>query len=124
MKEIGKGGLMEQIRLHLGKKPDLVLFRCQSGSVNTEEDPKKPPRWVTYGLHPGASDLIGCLTTTAGVGKFFALEIKAPGKKPTAEQMAFIELIRKFKGYGGWCNSLEGAEECYRLAGGKHLGGL
>lgn len=118
MKEIGRGGVMEQIRLHLGKKPDLVLFRCQSGSVN--HGTEKNPRWVKYGLHDGASDLIGCLRVTerAGFGRFFALEVKRPGERPTLEQEAFINLIKSFGGYAGYAESVHDSEIHYTKAGG------
>ena len=115
MKEIGKDGVLEKVRLHLGKKPDLVLFRNQSGAVEVDG------RWQRYGLTPGASDLIGIrklLITPALVGmyigQFSALEAKAPGKKPTPEQRQFLDLVRKFGGYAGWCDSEESAEACYQ----------
>lgn len=111
MKEIGRGGVLEQVRLHLGKKPDLVLFRNQAGYAVVDGRPQR------YGLVNGASDLVG----VGPGGRFFALEVKAPGKKPTADQIRFLELVKKFGGYSGWCDSVESAERCYQEALAQHL---
>lgn len=119
---MSESALLHATRLHLGKKPDLLLFRNQAGSVQVDG------RWQTYGLHRGASDLIGCLRVMIDesdgqhqpvqFGLFFALEIKKLGKVPTAEQQAFIELIRKFGGYADYADSIESAERHYVAAGG------
>lgn len=119
MKETGKGGVLEAVRLHLGKKPDLALFRNQAGFIDRDAPCKfcgKRPEQCRgaerYGLAPGASDLIGI----GPGGRFFALEVKAPGKKPTGDQIRFMELVKKFGGYSGWCDSVESAERCYQEA--------
>lgn len=99
MKELGRDGVMERVRLHLGKKPDLVLFRNQAGKVEVDG------RWMKYGLCDGASDLIGCLriaprnntnTRDLGfreameVGRFFALECKASGEMPSQKVISSL----------------------------------
>lgn len=102
---------MEEIRLHLGKKPDLVIFRNQSGAVEVDG------RWQTYGLVKGASDLIGALKPS---GRFFACEVKQPGKYPTKEQRLFLALIHQFGGAAFVARSVEDAEKYYLMAGGQY----
>lgn len=109
---------MEQLRLELGSKPDLLLFRNQSGELHEGRRHEK------YGLAPGASDLIGIRQVVIAprhvgltVGRFFALEVKAPGKLPTKEQNLFLDLVSRFGGHAGWCDSLEGGLVEYRQAG-------
>lgn len=69
-------------------------------------------RLVRYGLCKGGSDLIG-LWGPAGI--FVALEIKTKsGGRPTAEQEAFLEMVRRRGGIGAWATSPEEAYE--RLA--------
>lgn len=141
MKEVGRDGLMEQARLYLGKKPDLVIFRCQSGAVNMAKE-GEPPMWQTYGLARGASDLVGCLRVAVDeydgqhgpepdhIGKWLVIELKSPRvkihtKKLDArelEQKAFIDLIKKFGGWGGFAESIEDCERLYLEAGGAHHG--
>ncbi len=110
MKEIGRGGTMEQIRLHLGSKPDLVIWRNQAGFHEEGE------RKMKYGLTRGASDLIGVMRPS---GRFIAFECKAPGKKPTADQLAFISLVERMGGCAGYGSSVDEAEDFYLLAGGR-----
>lgn len=111
-RETGRHGLMEQIRLHLGKKSDLVLWRNQGGSVEVDG------RWQTYGLVKGASDLIGILKPS---GRFFALEVKSKTGRASEEQLLFLDLVRNFGGYGIVARSVEEAEAAYRSAGGKDV---
>jgi hypothetical protein len=44
----------------------------------------------------GMSDMIVCLPD----GKFAAIEVKRPGNKPTAEQLEFLEAVRRANGIG------------------------
>lgn len=112
-RETGRGGVMEQIREHLGKKLDLVIFRNQGGAAEVKG------QWQSYGLTNGASDLIGLLKPS---GRFFACEVKKPGGRRTPEQKLFIDLVNNFGGYGFFAESVEEAEHHYLVAGGKHLG--
>lgn len=108
MRETGRGGLMEQIRLHLGSKPDLVLFRNQSGFVD-----RGGGRAERYGLTKGASDLIGVLAPN---GRIFCCEVKAPGARETPEQKLFRELVTRMGGYACVARSVEEAEDHYHAA--------
>lgn len=110
MKETGRGGVLERVRLELGKS--MVLFRNQSGFVDRDKPcehcgkrPSSHRGAERYGLAPGASDLIGI----GPGGRFTALEVKAPGKMPTPDQRRFLELVRSKGGFAGWCNSVERA---------------
>ncbi len=109
--------IQDAIRLHLGKYPDLVLFRNQSGFIDRDapcehchKRPTKRKGAERYGLAPGASDLIGI----GPGGLFTAYEVKRPGEKRTGEQVVFMDLVRKFGGNAGWGSSVEAAESFYR----------
>lgn len=47
-------------------------------------------RFVRYGLCKGSSDLIGVYK-----GRFLAIEVKMPNKKPSLEQIKFINWINE-----------------------------
>jgi hypothetical protein len=106
---------MQEIRLTLGGKPGVRLFRNNVGSLQTAEG-----RWVDFGLCPGSSDLIGWRSVTvtpAMVGRpvavFLAIEVKAPGAythpKRLAAQHAFLEAVKQAGGLAGMVNSPEQA---------------
>ena len=65
------------------------------------------------GLPPGSSDLIGILYRE-GVGIFVALEVKCPGEKPRADQLAFLNRIRDLGGISGVVTSVEEALDILR----------
>lgn len=105
---------MELARLHLGKKPDLLHFRVQSGKMQTKDG-----RWQTYGLHDGASDIVCVL---APAGRWVAMEFKSINGKLKPEQSAFLELIEKFGGYACVPLTLASVEAHYIAAGGRYHG--
>ncbi len=85
------------------------VWRSNVGALRDETG-----RLVRYGLCDGASDILGIVRVVPtqlewGTGRFFALECKMPGKKPTAAQEAFLELVRARGGFAAWCDSLDGA---------------
>lgn len=62
----------------------------------------KTGRWVTFGLCKGSSDIIGIrpvMITQSMVGltigQFVAVEVKTKGKKPTLEQLHFIQMVNE-----------------------------
>lgn len=59
-------------------------------------------QFVKFGFR-GQSDIVGMLRA----GRFFACEVKKPGKFPTAEQHAFLAAVNEGGGLGIWCDSLE-----------------
>lgn len=58
---------------------------------NTGGTYDKTGRFIRYGLCVGSSDLIGLLPD----GKFLAIEVKLPGKKPTENQQKFLNWINE-----------------------------
>lgn len=56
----------------------------------------KSGRFIRYGLCVGSSDLIGILPD----GRFLAIEIKMPGKKPKPEQIKFLNWVNEKGGVG------------------------
>lgn len=75
--------------------------------------------FVRYGVgSPGGSDLIGLRRVTITpqmvgqqIGQFVAVEVKQPGKRPTAEQQQFMAMVRDFGGLAGVATSPEQAQE-------------
>lgn len=59
------------------------------------------------GVRAGVSDIIALHQ-----GKFFALELKAPGGKPTQLQLSFLEAVRS---NGGFVDIAEGLEEALNI---------
>ena len=113
--------LMKRTRAALSKEPDVVIFRNNVGALRDERGVK-----VTYGLGVGSADLVGSLTVMADglierpdrtfgpvtrqrVARSLAIEVKRPGEKPTPEQVAWQEAMRR----AGWvvaiCTSPEEA---------------
>lgn len=56
------------------------------------------------GVRKGVSDLILCCS-----GKFFALELKVPGRTPTEEQLQFLADVERAGGFSAWCQGLDRA---------------
>lgn len=102
------------IRKDLGLVPALVLWRNQRGhTVEWGEDGRA--RHITYGLAPGASDLIGIYR-----GRFIAFEVKQPGEDLTNDQAAFLEAVRFNGGFGCRVDSVQAARSALvRCANGE-----
>lgn len=98
--------LVAEIRLALGKRTDVIMFR---NSVGYDKE-----KHVKFGLMKGSSDLIGLVKPS---GRFIALEVKLPGwKRPRnqheREQQEFIDMIRSAGGYGAFVTSVDTAMVC------------
>lgn len=78
--------IQHAIRLALGDEPDLILFRNTVGAALVQGG-----RRITYGLCPGSADLVGILGPS---GRWFALEVKQPGKHSTPEQRRWANMMR------------------------------
>lgn len=98
-----EGHILDDIRLDLGKERDLLLFR--NAVVHAEYWDAKTGKVIHVhgGLPTGSSDLVG----VGPGGRFFGLEVKKPGERPTAEQETWLALVRRFGGFGGWADSAE-----------------
>ncbi len=59
-------------------------------------------RFIKFGFR-GASDLMGVLSN----GRFLAVEVKAPGNKPTTEQAGFLGNVTAAGGLAMWVTSAD-----------------
>lgn len=59
----------------------------------------------------GVSDILGQMRS----GAMLAIECKMPGKKPTQEQVEFIDMVRRNGGVAGWATTVTGAYEIIDL---------
>lgn len=111
--------LQQRIRLALGTRSDLRLFRNQVGSL---PDPRTG-RLVTFGLARGSADLIGWRTvvvTPEMVGQriavFTSLEIKTPSGRVAPAQQHWLQAVRTAGGIAGIARSVRDSEDIVRSA--------
>ena len=109
--------LQQRIRLALGTRSELRLFRNQVGQL---PDPRTG-RPVQFGLARGSADLIGWRTVTITpdmvgktVGVFVAIEVKDRGRL-TPEQERFIAEVQQAGGLAGVARSVEDARRILGL---------
>jgi hypothetical protein len=105
--------LQQEIRLAVGTRPDLRLYRNNCGSL---PDPRTG-RLVTFGLARGSADLIGWRTVTitqAMVGTrlaiFTSIEVKTPTGRIRPEQQAWLEAVTHAGGIAGIARSVTDAQ--------------
>jgi hypothetical protein len=105
--------LQQQIRLALGLRPDLRLFRNQVGSL---PDPHTG-RLVTFGLARGSADLIGWRTVTitpdmvgSRLAVFTSIEVKTPTGRIAPAQQAWLGVVRGAGGIAGVARSVTDAQ--------------
>lgn len=111
-----EGVVLKDVLRFCAKVPGLRVSRNSSGRVNAHG------RNYAYGcFSPGGADLLGwrtrILETDVGevrFAEFVAIEVKAPGKKATPEQEAFLAEVRAAGGIAGVVHSVE---ECAALLG-------
>ena len=83
----------------------IFCWRQNSGAMAGSHNGKK--RFVRFVVGvKGVSDILGCLPD----GRFFACEVKRPGKKPSVEQLDFLSKVNARGGVGIWTDSVEGLE--------------
>lgn len=104
--------LQQQIRLALGSRLDLRIFRNQVGSL---PDPRTG-RLVTFGLARGSADLIGWRTVTIGpehiglrLAVFTSIEVKTPTGRVRPEQSAWLSTVNDAGGLAGVARSVSDA---------------
>ena len=63
-----------------------------------------PIKFNNIGIYAkaGVSDILACIK-----GRFVAIEVKRPGKKPSALQEQFINAINNIGGYAFWADNLD-----------------
>lgn len=104
--------LQQRIRLALGTRSDLRLFRNQVGSL---PDPRSG-RLVQFGLARGSADLIGWRTITitpdmvgTRLAVFTSLEIKTPTGRLSPAQTHWLHAVRTAGGIAGVARSVPDA---------------
>jgi len=104
--------IQQEIRLGLGTREDVRLFRNQVGQL---PDPRTG-RPVQFGLAKGSADLVGWTTRTItedDVGKSYAIftsiEVKTPTGRPTQYQQAWLTAVEKAGGIAGVARSVDDA---------------
>lgn len=109
---IRESQLQQQIRLALGREPDLVLWRNSVGVAETDG------RKQRFGLCRGSSDLIGI----GPGGILFALEVKTPTGRVSPEQQMFIDLVNRRGGFAAVVRSVDEARQALTAARRQHNG--
>lgn len=85
-----EGRLQAEIRLALGREPDLTLWRISPSA------PGATGGRVIKTAPDGIADLCGILAPT---GRWFCLEVKTPSGRVRPEQQQWAELIRSRGGF-------------------------
>lgn len=103
--------LQNEIRLALGRRANVRLFRNNVGLFKTQDG-----RNVQTGLCVGSSDLIGFQSVTITpemvgqkIAVFTALEVKTEKGKASPQQDKFIEMVARFGGIGAIVHSVDEA---------------
>ena len=91
--------LLEEIRLELGKLPNVVIWRNSTGVAEIQG------RKIRYGLCVGSPDIVGI----APGGRFLGIEVKTKSGRVTKDQRMFIELVRWMGGFAGVARSVQDA---------------
>ncbi len=106
--------IQQEIRLGLGTRDDVRLFRNQVGQL---PDPRTG-RPVQFGLAKGSADLVGWKTVTITpdmvgqeVAVFTSIEVKTTKGRATQYQQAWMNCVEKAGGIAGIARSTEDAVE-------------
>lgn len=125
----GESRILAAIRLALGQRSDVRLFRNDAGLAWHGRLVSQQGRRVvlenahrfTYGLQPGAGDLIGWRTVTITpdmvgqqVAVFSSVEVKPPGKGPKPNQRTWRDNVLAAGGFAGTAHTPEEAEAILR----------
>ena len=109
--------LQQRIRLALGTRPDLRLYRNNCGSL---PDPRTG-RPVQFGLARGSADLIGWRTITITsdmvgrqVAVFTSIEVKTERGRVRPEQHAWLSTVQGAGGIAGIARSIQDANDLVR----------
>lgn len=97
--------IQNEIRLALANT--CMIFRVNVGTGCTQDG-----RYFNTGVPKGFSDLFGFRKSD---GKAIFIEVKTPKGRPSAEQVKFLETMRKYDVISGICRS---AEEAINLING------
>lgn len=99
MKGTRESAVQDEIRLAVGERTGVVLWRNNVGVAEHWRPGATKPDYVRYGLGNGSSDLIGIVRRDDGVGIFVALEVKNRlVDVMTPEQLQWQALVRQHGG--------------------------
>lgn len=98
--------IQNEIRLALADT--CIIFRMNVFAGRTSDG-----RYITSGVPKGFSDLFGFRKSD---GKAVFIEVKTAKSRPSAEQVKFLETMRKYGAVADVCRSVE---EALKLTGGK-----
>jgi hypothetical protein len=74
--------------------------RMNTGMAEFPDPKGGKPRRVRFAFK-GCSDILGQMKS----GRFLAIEVKRPGKKPTADQLEFLDRVDSWGGVACWCDN-------------------
>ena len=104
--------IQQEIRLALGQRSDLRLFRNETGKL---PDPRTD-QWVQFGLAKGSSDLIGFKTVKITpemigqeIAQFVSLEIKTERGKLSTMQQNWLQKVKSSGGIVGVARTVKDA---------------
>jgi hypothetical protein len=114
--------VMIDARAWLGTQTDVQMMRNNVGALKDDHG-----RLVTYGLGLGSCDLVGHIEVLVSatrlpageeryIARCFAIELKAPGKRPSPDQVAWMNVKRQQGWAIGWSDSLDGVIEIVEKA--------
>jgi hypothetical protein len=83
------------------------LYRRNIGAMKGSYKGKP---WFVKFSEPGMADLSGWTVEDPQPGRHVEVEVKAPGKKPSAAQLAWLEQARAGGCVAFWCDSTEMCE--------------
>lgn len=95
-----EGRIQAEIRLALGREPDVTLWRISPSA------PGSTGGRVIKTAPDGIADLCGILAPT---GRWFALEVKTPSGRVRPEQVQWAELVRSRGGFYSVVRSVDEA---------------
>lgn len=84
----------------------VFCWRQNQGAISGEHNGKR--RFLRFTSMTGVSDILGVLPSS---GRFLAVECKRPGKKPTLEQAAFLDIVRQAGGVSICACSIDDLEK-------------
>ncbi|MBY0525548.1 MAG: VRR-NUC domain-containing protein [Gemmataceae bacterium] len=87
----------------------VFCWRQNQGAIAGEYNGKR--RFLRFTSMAGVSDILGVLPPT---GRLLAIECKRPGRKPTPEQEAFLDIVRHCGGVAFCVHSTIELEEALR----------
>ena len=93
-------------------KLHVTLFKTDAGGAGMRSGLRDGARAYT-GLPAGFSDLVGVIP---GTGRAIFIEVKAPGNKPTALQLEFLERRRAEGAVAFWADGVDSALQQFGAA--------